>query len=286
VNVHAAARAALVSVDVETKLAAAGQLWHDWQAGLLSPRSFTDPEPVLEAGRPQRPVLAPPGSMPRRELNGPEGHAALIHALAHIEFTAVNLALDAVYRFPGLPADYYGDWLRVAAEEALHFGLLRDHLLKMGRDYGDFPAHEGLWDLARKTAHDPLARMALVPRLMEARGLDATPGIQNKLRGFGDRAGAAILDIILRDEVGHVASGDHWFRHLCAQRGLAPEPTYRRLVMESDAPKPRGPFNESARLAAGFSRQELAGWEPAGKRTAADGSPVHGEPSSGRAPST
>ncbi len=196
--------------------------------------------------------------MPRRELNGPEGHAALIHALAHIEFTAINLALDAVYRFSGLPAGYYGDWLRVAAEEALHFRLLRDHLRGLGRDYGDFPAHEGLWDMARKTADDPLARMALVPRLMEARGLDVTPGIQDKLRGFGDRSGAAILDIILRDEVGHVAAGDRWFRHLCTERGLAPEPTYRSLIAECSAPRPRRPFNLTARLAAGFSRDELA----------------------------
>lgn len=256
-NVHRAARNALAEAEVEAKLAAADALWQAWQRGGIRPADWRDPDSLLEAGRPARPALAPPDAMPRRELNQPDGHAALIHALAHIEFTAINLALDAAYRFTGLPEAYYEDWLRVAAEEAYHFRLLRDHLRGLGRDYGDFPAHEGLWDLARKTAHDPLARMALVPRLMEARGLDATPGIRRKLANFGDRAGAAILDIILADEIGHVAAGDRWFRHLCAQRGLEPEQAYRDLLSASDVPRPRPPFNETARLRAGFSRREL-----------------------------
>jgi uncharacterized ferritin-like protein (DUF455 family) len=258
VTVHAAARAALVASEVDAKLAAAHGLWAEWQAGRLIPAAWTDPQPVHEAGRPARPVLVPPQQVPRRELTHPEGHAALIHALAHIEFTAIDLALDAVYRFQGLPADFYADWLRVAAEEAHHFRLLRDHLRTLGRDYGDFPAHAGLWELAQKTAHDPLTRMALVPRLMEARGLDATPGIRRKLAGHGDRSGAAILDVILRDEITHVAAGDRWFRYLCAQRGLDPQTTWRALVAASDVPKPRPPFNEAARLAAGFSPEELA----------------------------
>ncbi|MFN3593148.1 MAG: ferritin-like domain-containing protein [Thiobacillaceae bacterium] len=259
-NLHAAARAALAEEDVEAKLAAAARLWSDWQAGRLTIESWTDPQPVIEAGRPARPELVAPEQLPRRELSHPEGHAALIHALAHIEFSAINLALDAAYRFPGLPAAYYADWLKVAAEEAHHFRLLRDHLRGLGHDYGDFPAHAGLWALAVLTADDALARMALVPRLMEARGLDATPGIRRKLAAHGDAAGAAILDIILRDEITHVAAGDRWFRHLCAERGLAPEATWRRLVLEYDVPKPRRPFNEAARRAAGFSAEELASW--------------------------
>ncbi|MCU0843107.1 MAG: ferritin-like domain-containing protein [Thiobacillaceae bacterium] len=258
-NLHAAARAALLETDSEAKLAAAARLWADWQAGRLEAAPCDDPEPVVDAGRPARPELVPPQDLPRRELSHPEGHAALIHALAHIEFTAINLAMDAVYRFQGLPADFYADWLRVAAEEAHHFRLLRDHLRAQGHDYGDFPAHAGLWDLALKTADDPLARMALVPRLMEARGLDVTPGIQRKLAGHGDRAGAAILDVILRDEVTHVAAGDRWFRHFCAERGLAPEAAWRELVRANDVPRPRGPFNLPARLRAGFSEVELAG---------------------------
>lgn len=247
--------------DVEEKLEAASELWADWQAGKLALEAFA--APIGHAGIPERPLLADPRHMPRRQLSNPENHAALIHALAHIEFNAINLALDAVQRFPGFPADYYGDWLKVAAEEAYHFRLLRDHLRGLGRergtyDYGSFPAHAGLWELAQKTAHDPIARMALVPRLMEARGLDVTPDIQRKLTGYGDRAGAAILDIILRDEITHVAAGDRWFRWLCAQRGLDAETAYRDLLDAPGVPRPRRPFNETARLAAGFSAAELA----------------------------
>ncbi len=255
-GLYAAARAVLAEREVEAKLAGAEALWGDWQADRLPLDDFATPGE--DYGLPERPVLADPRAMPPRQLNGPENHAALIHALAHIEFNAIHLALDAVQRFPDLPAAFHGDWLRVAAEEAYHFRLLRDHLRGLGRDYGDFPAHAGLWDLARRTAHDPLARMALVPRLMEARGLDVTPDIQRKLTGYGDRAGAAILDIILRDEVGHVAAGDRWFRWLCAERGLEAESTYLELLDQPGLPRPRRPFNESARLAAGFSPEELS----------------------------
>lgn len=256
-----AAQAVLAERDSEEKLRAAARLLADWHAGKLPIGDFA--APLDEAGIPPRPVLADPRAMPRRQLSTPENHAALIHALAHIEFNAINLALDAVQRFPGLPPDYYGDWLRVAAEEALHFRLLRDHLRTLGGnrgvyDYGSFPAHAGLWELAQKTAHDPLARMALVPRLMEARGLDVTPDIQRKLTGFGDKAGAAILDIILRDEIGHVAAGDRWFRWLCQERGLEAEPTYREMVTAPGVPRPRRPLNEAARLAAGFTPGELS----------------------------
>ncbi|MDD5388367.1 MAG: ferritin-like domain-containing protein [Gallionellaceae bacterium] len=255
-NVHGAARAVLVECDVEAKLAGAARLWTEWRVGDLL---AGDPGvPTDTPGRPARPELLPPQAMPRRQLNGRENHAALIHALAHIEFNAINLALDAVQRFPDLPAEFYADWLKVAAEEAYHFTLLRDHLRARGKDYGDFPGHDGLWEMALKTAHDPLARMALVPRLLEARGLDVTPDIQRKLKGFGDAAGAAILDIILRDEIGHVAAGDRWFRHLCEQRGVQPEATFRDLLAMPGVPRPRRPCNETARLAAGFSEQELA----------------------------
>jgi uncharacterized ferritin-like protein (DUF455 family) len=263
-NARRAARAILAERHVDAKLAGAGNLWDDWQDGRLG--LDADGEQVLDVpGLPDRPVLAPPRAMPRRELNGPENHAALIHALAHIEFNAINLALDAVQRFAGFPPEFYADWLRVAAEEAYHFRLLRDHLCTLGRDYGDFPAHGGLWEMAEKTAHDPLARMALVPRLLEARGLDVTPDIQRKLRGFGDRAGAAILDIILSDEIGHVAAGDRWFRHLCAQRGLEPEAAFQALLDTPGVPRPRRPFNEAARLAAGFGAEELARLAELGK---------------------
>jgi uncharacterized ferritin-like protein (DUF455 family) len=257
-NLHARTRAVLAEPDIETKLDAAARLWRDWQAGQLEAGQFEDPAPLIEAGRPERPVLAQPKDMPQRKLNGPEGHAALIHALTHIEFTAINLALDVVYRFQDLPTDFHSDWLRIAAEEAYHFWLLRDHLRTLGHDYGDFPAHGGLWETAMETRHDPLARMAVIPRYFEARGLDVTPGIQNKLRAYGDQAGGDILDIILRDEIGHVAAGDRWFRYLCEQRSLDPEPEYREQIDAAGLPRPRKPFNQEARTRAGFSLQEMA----------------------------
>jgi uncharacterized ferritin-like protein (DUF455 family) len=264
-NVHSAARSVLAERDIAAKLAGAARLWAQWQDNQLTVAGSADT--LLEkAGIPDRPLLAAPQNMPRRQLNGAENHAALIHALAHIEFNAINLALDAVQRFAGLPHEFYGDWLQVAAEEAYHFQLLRDHLRSLGKDYGDFPAHAGLWEMAEKTAHDPLARMALVPRLLEARGLDVTPDIQRKLRGFGDAAGADILNIILRDEIGHVAAGDRWFRFLCAARGLQPEVVFKDLLATPGVPRPRRPFNEVARLAAGFSAEELATLDP-GKAT-------------------
>ena len=188
------------------------------------------------------------------------GRAVLIHAIAHIEFNAINLALDAIWRFDGMPQAYYLDWLRVAAEEAKHFNLLRAHLRTMGHDYGDFPAHQGLWTMCEKTAHDIVARMALVPRTLEARGLDATPLIQKKLRQAGTPdalAAVAILDLILREEVGHVAIGNHWYRWLCQREGYIPESYYPTLVQRYEAPRLKPPFNEAARRLAGFSETEL-----------------------------
>ena len=184
----------------------------------------------------------------------------LVHAIAHIEFNAINLALDAIWRFDGMPPAYYQDWLRVAAEEATHFEMLRSHLRTQGYDYGDFPAHQGLWTMCEKTQHDIVARMALVPRTMEARGLDATPLIQRKLRQVGTSdalAAARILDVILEEEVGHVAIGDRWYRWLCERDGLEPEAHYAALVARYEAPLPTPPLNEQARRVAGFSDAEL-----------------------------
>jgi uncharacterized ferritin-like protein (DUF455 family) len=196
--------------------------------------------------------------VPQRSPTTEEGRARLLHAIVHIEFSAINLALDHAARFRGLPEQYYADWIGVAADEAYHFSILRERLNSLGYDYGDFPAHAGLWEMAMKTADDPLARMALVPRLLEARGLDATPPIQRRLEQVGDDASARVLDIILRDEIGHVGLGDHWFRQLCTERNLEPESTYRALLRDFKAPRPIAPMNESARLAAGFSPAELA----------------------------
>ncbi|GAA4341108.1 ferritin-like domain-containing protein [Pigmentiphaga soli] len=214
-------------------------------------------EPPGVPGRGAAPPLVPHLAIRQRSVRTPEGRAALIHALAHIELNAIDLAADAVWRFAGMPDDFYRDWARVAAEEALHFCLLRDHLATLGHDYGDFPAHSGLWDMARRTRHDVLARMALVPRTLEARGLDASPAVRQKLLAAGDADGAAIIDIILRDEIGHVAIGNRWYRWLCAQRGLDPVAAYAPLAAAHGAPRLRGPFNLEARRAAGFDQEEL-----------------------------
>ena len=181
----------------------------------------------------------------------------MLHAIAHIEFNAINLALDCVQRFRSQPAEFHDDWLKVAAEEAYHFGLVCERLQALGFGYGDFPAHDGLWDMACRTAHDLLARMALVPRVLEARGLDATPPIMKKLKAVGDMDSVAVLEIILRDEIGHVAIGDRWFRAQCALRGLAPEATYLQLIDDFRAPRPQPPLHLEARRAAGFSAAEL-----------------------------
>jgi uncharacterized ferritin-like protein (DUF455 family) len=216
------------------------------------------PEPPGLPGRPPRPRLVPHTQLKPRSAHTREGRAALLHALAHIELNAIDLALDIVWRFDGLPDAFYGQWLQVAREEALHFELLRDHLATLGFGYGDFDAHDGLWQMAERTRHDLLARLALVPRTLEARGLDASPAVKSKLLAAGDERGGEILDIILRDEIGHVAVGNHWYRWLCAQRGLDPLATYAELATRHGAPRPRGPFNLEARRAAGFDEAELA----------------------------
>lgn len=243
---------------VSEKVNGVRQLHDAWVAGslLLDERAvLAEKQPI--PGRPQKPDLVSPLAVERRSMRTLEGRTAMIHALAHIEFNAINLALDAMWRFPGMPRDYYADWLKVAAEEAYHFTLLNEHLQNLDYQYGDFPAHDSLWMMAERTKNDVLARMALVPRTMEARGLDASPAIRSKLVQAGDMAAAEILDIILRDEIGHVAIGNRWFHWLCGQRGVEPLGTYRKLSQEYRAPVLRKPFNLEARKKAGFTEAEL-----------------------------
>ena len=251
----------LCLADPEQKAAAALDLYTQAATLSIAENTPTPPEGATDLpGRPARPELRRHTDVARRSPATPEGRAVLIHAIAHIEFNAINLALDAVWRFGGMPQAYYLDWMLVAAEEAQHFRLLRDHLRSQGHDYGDFPAHQGLWTMCEKTGHDILARMALVPRTLEARGLDATPQIQAKLRQVGTPdalAAVAILDTILRDEVGHVAIGNHWYRWLCERAGHDPETHYGTLVAQYEAPRLKPPFNEAARRKAGFTDNEL-----------------------------
>ena len=232
-------------------------------------RIFNPPSATLP-GRPACPVLVPPQQVPRRRLGTSEGRAALVHAIAHIEFNAINLALDIVWRFRDLPEAFYRDWLNVAAEESLHFTLLLEHLLALGYDYGNFPAHNGLWNMAEKTGGDVLARLALVPRTLEARGLDVNPAIRTKLAAAGDATAAAILDRILADEIGHVEIGNRWYRWACKQAGLDPVAAYAELSVRHQAPRLKAPFNHTARLQAGFTQSEIDWLE----QTAATASPV------------
>lgn len=243
----------------EDKTSGVQTMSEDWRQGRLSldPHALLVPRHLVP-GRPARPELVSPLSVKHRSMRTVEGRAALIHALAHIEFNAINLALDAIWRFADMPHAYYADWLQVATEEALHFSLLSSHLRTLGFRYGDFPAHNSLWDMAEKTQGDVLARIALVPRTLEARGLDASPPVRAKLAQAGDIAAAEILDIILRDEIGHVAIGNRWFAWLCALRGMEPVAAYADLARKYKAPPLRGPFNLEARKAAGFSDAELA----------------------------
>ncbi|MBA5637698.1 ferritin-like domain-containing protein [Duganella sp. LX20W] len=251
----------LLTCDPQAKVAAVAAMAAAHADGACT----LDVDAVLDApdgipGRPDRPELVLPRLVGRRSMVTVEGRAMLVHALAHIEFNAVNLALDALWRFPGLPQQYYTDWLRVAREEAIHYALLAEHLRTLGHAYGDFSAHGSLWEMVEKTCGDPLARMALVPRTLEARGLDAIPPLRAKLAQAGDDAAAGILDIILRDEIGHVEIGNRWYFYLCSQRGVDPVTTYDALLVRYKAPPVRGPFNVAARRQAGFTDGELEAW--------------------------
>jgi uncharacterized ferritin-like protein (DUF455 family) len=252
------ALAAFTCAEPADKLAAVLQLWE--QRDALQIDAVQCFEVPLQPGRPAPPLLVLPKEVPRRSPYTAEGHAALLHSIAHIEFNAINLALDAAWRFADLPAGYYRDWLRVAYEEAQHFSLLRDHLAGLGYAYGDFPAHDGLWTMAENTRHDVAARMALVPRTLEARGLDATPIIQTKLRRVGTVAALQavdILDTILREEVGHVAIGNHWYHWLCQRDGLDSASFHTEVGKLYGGPSLKPPFNLAARKLAGFSQAEL-----------------------------
>lgn len=250
----AAAFAALIETDPQLKIAKLANI-------NIAQRDQQDATPIVSVanpGRPAKPELVAPKDLPRRRnLGEAENRAALLHAFAHIEFNAINLALDALYRFREMPAQYYADWLKVATEEAYHFSLLREHLNTLGFDYGDFPAHNSLWEMAVKTDADVMARMALVPRILEARGLDAVPPIRQKLANVGDLRACEILDIILQDEIGHVRIGNYWYHWCCEERGLDPISSFVALLREYEAPVFRGTLNLSARQAAGFTAEEM-----------------------------
>jgi uncharacterized ferritin-like protein (DUF455 family) len=253
---------ALLSASIDEKLALTRALKNEVSSrqAILAPSSAVFSEPTQLPGQPDKPILMAHLDVPQRSIHTPLGLAGLVHSVCHIEFNAINLALDAVWRFPSMPPEYYAQWLQVAAEEAHHFSLLRSHLKSMGHDYGDFPAHTGLWDMVERTKGDIVARMALVPRTLEARGLDATPPMQAKLRKVGTANALKfieILDRLLSDEVGHVAIGNHWYRWLCEKHRLDPVAHFRQLAKQHAAPQVRAPINEEARRLAGFTDEEI-----------------------------
>lgn len=234
------------------------QLYKAYSEAGLTLDSLVDINVPDIPGRPDKPELVAPRDLPRRRNSKEHGVAPLIHAITHIEFNAINLGLDAVARFTDMPEQFYEDWLRVAFEESQHFLMLREHLNALGYDYGSFPAHSGMWDMAEKTHGDVLKRMALVPRVLEARGLDVTPAMMNKLRGAGDHRAVEVLDVILREEIGHVTIGTHWFNYLCEQRNVDSFTTFKDLLENYFDGELRGPFHVDARMQSGFTEQEMA----------------------------
>ena len=249
----------LALTDPQIKVSRVSRLFNDYQDKSIA----LDTQAVISGcnislpGRPAKPLLVPPLQVPRRKMDTTEGRASLLHSLAHIEFNAINLALDAIWRFSDMPTQYYEDWLRVAKEEAYHFSLVNEYMQSVGYTYGDFEAHNSLWEMVERTVDSVIARMALVPRTMEARGLDAVPMIRDRFKQVKEEKAVEILDIILRDEIGHVAIGNHWFGFLCKQSNLSPISAYRDLAKTYRAPKLRGPFNIEARRQAGFTDEEL-----------------------------
>jgi len=259
IEIRQAALEILATTNASTKVSQVFCLFDEyWQHSVgIDAGNILNEQGLLLPGRPQKPDLVPPLQVPKRKMDSIEGKVSLLHALAHIEFNAINLALDAIWRFAGMPLQYYEDWLKVAKEEAFHFKLLNEYIESFGFQYGDFPAHNSLWEMVERTKDTVIARMALVPRTMEARGLDAVPMIRNRFKQIKETGAVEILETILRDEIGHVAIGNRWFNFLCVKDNLSPISTYRELARKYSAPKLRGPFNLEARKQAGFTEEEL-----------------------------
>jgi uncharacterized ferritin-like protein (DUF455 family) len=252
-SVAQAARAVLDAADPLNKVKAARAAARDWRLGRLEHR-FDLAMPDRPA-RPDAPELLPPNRMPKRKSGSERGRIALIHALTHIEFVAIDLAFDMVGRFGGaFPRGFTDDWMQVGADEAMHFALLDRRLKQLGSHYGALPAHDGLWDAAAETAHDVIARLAVVPMMLEARGLDVTPGMIGRFTAVGDDATARILTRILNDEVNHVRAGRIWFESACISQSFVPETTWQMLVRRHYRGALKPPFNDSARDSAGLTR--------------------------------
>ena len=256
-NLFSQALACLKIKQPAQKVNAVYDMRNRWSSGELLLQRLPEVLSLPVPGRPEKPELVDPKNVPKRNFINPQGRLSLVHAIAHIEFNAINLALDAVYRFQDMPQQYYTDWIRVAAEEADHFTMLSDYLTKHGVSYGDMPAHNGLWEMAVKTDRDVLTRMALVPRVLEARGLDVTPTMIEKLQPTGDTQLINALKKIFDEEIGHVKIGTHWYKELCEERGVEPEQTFLVLIDKYMSGAKFGPFETEARLEAGFTAEEM-----------------------------
>ena len=253
-----AARAVLLTADPHDKRRAARALARAWRRGALAQRC--DVAMPDQPAWPAEPALLPPNQMPRRRKGGSErGRIAMLHALAHIEFVAIDLAVDLLGRFGDrFPRGFVDDWIAVAADEAMHFALLERRLRTLGSHYGALPAHAGLWEAAAAIADDPLARLAIVPMVLEARGLDVTPATVMRFRAQGDEASAKILERIYTDEIRHVSAGTVWFNWMCDELGFAPAPTWQTLVKSRFRGVLKPPFNDSARRDAGLTQEYYA----------------------------
>lgn len=242
----------LCTNDADAKAKLGREIAVAWRSGEVG---VGDTIEIERPGRPGRPELLPPRMVKKRKITAaPRGRIALLHALAHIELNAVDLSWDAIARFsPSMPRAYTDDWVKVADEESKHFLLISDRLRELGSFYGELPAHDGLWQAATETRHDVRARMAVVPLVLEARGLDVTPPMIEQMRNVGDEDSAAILQIIHDDEIGHVAIGKRWFDHCCEQDGAEKVETWQHLVRTYFRGPLKPPFNVAAREAAGFS---------------------------------
>ncbi len=254
-SLRGGAIAAILAADLDHKVSITRHIYNRWIARRLSLSHPLDPAPPARPGRPERPVLVPPGQVRKRSLNSAHGRIALLHALAHIELNAIDLALDIVARFADakMPASFFDGWMQVAFEEAKHFELLRQRLQALDASYGDLPAHDGLWQAATDTSNDLNARLAIVPLVLEARGLDITPSLIDKMLETGDAESAAILNVIYTDEKKHVAIGAKWFRFLCARERTDPVQRFQELVRANFRGQVKPPFNERARAAAGMT---------------------------------
>jgi uncharacterized ferritin-like protein (DUF455 family) len=254
-TLRAGATRAISACDLDEKMRLTQETALRWQSRSLSLRSPLDPPHPDRPGRPEKPLLVPPKATEKRSLHTLPGRIAMLHALAHIELNAVDLALDIVARFASepVPQSFFDGWMMVAFEEAKHFGLVRDRMRALGADYGDMPAHDGLWQAAHSTRNDLTARLAVVPLILEARGLDVTPSLQVKMRETGDHESADVLKIIYEDEKGHVAVGAKWFRFLCAREKRDPAKTFQELVRANFRGTLKAPFNDIARAEAGLT---------------------------------